>query len=155
METAVFQPLLDAGLVRLGKFKNPEPRDIEKIFGPVFETIALAAGNDKRRAAHMLRVVTESPVEDVDAEKLQACVAGLVYRAEDEDAQIALENELAGNHSRELPLAQRSRTSLEREIAEGWRRNTGPSTKRAKLLEDEIERRDARAQHRPYEERVV
>ena len=153
METAVFQPLLDAGLARLGKFKNPEPRDIEKIFGPVFDTIALAAGNSKRVAASVLGVVANSPVEDIDAAKMRAAVAGLTFRSDDENAQIALQAEIDGLDDRSVILAQRSRLSLQKEAAQCWKRGTQSGALRAMHLEDELERRDAKAQGRPYEPR--
>lgn len=67
--------------------------------------------------------------------------------------QTVLEADLSGSEDPNAPLQEMSRRCLVKVIATGWNRNTHISTERALDGEDEIERRDAILQNRPYEER--
>jgi hypothetical protein len=157
----LFGPQFEAGLIRLQRFNNPEPRDTVKIFEPIFRGICNAAKTDPAAIVERIgswdpKTVTMTTLQDTVRSITAAVLATdpVLARAKQRTLELTLELESPGSDDRSLPLESRSRLSLRKEISEGWRTNTDSSTKRAMLLEDELERRDAEREGRPIEKRV-
>jgi hypothetical protein len=151
---ATFEPLFTVGLERIQKFNKPELRDMVKIFAPVFNSICKAADVPADGVSSLLESLDPNAVT---LDGLCSVVNKLTFKPAEQiralNKQEALRADIEGIDDRSAPLAQRSRTSLQKEIAEGWKRNSEASTKRAMLQEDELERRDAEAEGRAYEPR--
>jgi hypothetical protein len=128
-----FNPLLNSALERFQRFKDPEPRDLQKIFGPALSTICNVAGVDSARAASLIESwdpssVTMDTLHSAVRELTAPTMADMTgARAR----QAALEAEIAADmaahpptaHDRVLldrkkPLSGRSRDSILRELFE-------------------------------------
>jgi hypothetical protein len=130
---AKFEPMLTVALERFQRFKNPEPRDIARIFGPVLETICNVAGVDNARAAS---IIGSWDASTITADTLRSAVAELTKPTMSDMTaarakQSALELELARDAAahpltardrvlleRKKPLVERSRDSILRELFE-------------------------------------
>ena len=170
----------DTLLERLSKFNKPEPRDLQKIFGPALATIANVAGADPARVTE---IIDSWDVASVTAETVKAAVTALTAPTMDAMAlarvhQAELEAELRADSAAhpltardrvllerlQTPLAQRSRQSIEDELYEA---NTGNTREGAALpritarhwaaqeshftaLAQELERRDCAVAGVPY-----
>jgi hypothetical protein len=128
-----FSPLLNSALERFQRFNNPEPRDLQKIFGPALETICNVAGVDPARATE--RISSWDPAA-VTMETLHTAVRELTApaMAEETDArarQAEIEAQIAADAAahpltardrvlleRKKPLAERSRDSILAELFE-------------------------------------
>lgn len=129
-----FNPVLTSALERFQRFKDPEPRDLQKIFGPALSTICNVAGVDSSRAASLIdtwdpAAVTmetlHSAVRELnkpamlDMELARAKTAALSAEI---DADIAAhpptERQKLQMMRRNTPLSERSRDSIEAEMYE-------------------------------------
>lgn len=139
-----FDPLLSAALERYQRFNHPEPRDLERIFGPVFATICNLAGSDPNRATELISAwdPTTITVETVRGAVAQLTAPAMGAMALARAHQAELEAELAADAAahpltardcvvleRTKPLAERSRQSIEDELYECNRGKTRDGVK--------------------------
>ena len=152
---SIFEPLLAVGLLRLSKFNKPEARDLDKIFGPIFQAISRAAGIDEARATE--RISSWDPSEAITMEKLHSAVRELTAPTMDAMAlarakTAALLAETASTPTQprserwdpSIPLSERSRQSLYSELkAEELNYNgMGLDGSRYVAINAELKRRD-------------
>ncbi len=132
-----FDPLLSAALERYQRFNRPEPRDLERIFGPVLATICNLAGSDPNRATELISAwdpaaVTVETIRGAVAQLTAPTMSAMELARQRTAALLAEVAADAAAHpltardrvllDRKKPLGERSRQSIEDEIYEA---NTG------------------------------
>jgi hypothetical protein len=120
------KPLLEAGLERVQRFKDPQPKDVVRFFEPALLSACLLAQVPDRHAKIAARYLSNVALEDLDLNSLRATIEGIALVAEVRDpgadrlAQV--EAERTGLDDRTAPINKRSRDSILREL---WEIRTG------------------------------
>ncbi len=133
----MFDSSLSAALLRYQHWKNPEARDLQRIFGPVFTDIANVAGSDPNRATELISAwdpttITVETVRGAVAQLTAPTMSAMELARRRTAALLAEVAADAAAHpltardrvllDRKKPLGERSRQSIEDEIYEA---NTG------------------------------
>lgn len=129
-----FNPLLTSALERYQRFNNPEPRDLQKIFGPALATICNVAGVDPTRSVELISAWDPAAVtvETIRGAVAQITAPTMADMNAAKARQRALEAEIAADIAahppterqklqamrRTTPLAARSRDSIYEEMRE-------------------------------------
>jgi hypothetical protein len=141
MDVAKFKPLLDSAFARYEKFNKPTPEDVERIFGPVFDTIALTAETSREEARALLRdTVAAGPIV---RSVLDAMAAVASTPPADAEKLTILELDENGHDDATGPVAGMRRTRLEETIKDIRRGRTERAVNRGLDAQAEWYRREA------------
>src|SRR5713101_7482140 len=99
-----FDPLLTAALERLSKFSKPEPKDVQRFFGPCFEAISRAANLEPAVLTDWL--ATQGP-DTITHESIHAFIRSLTEAPADVLEAARARQEQVEREVSEKPLSAR------------------------------------------------